>query len=291
MRRFLAQLGTAFALLTWPAISAGHQFWIEPTLYHPEPGKAVAFNLYVGPPFKGEPFPRTPSHQVRFDLIGPDHATCDVPGIAGTSPAGFLRAPAAARYEVVYESVASVAELDRETFLKYLRDEGHIAEADRLAAEWPYGDIPVRDKFSRSAKALMVVGNPPPIEEIEMLRRPQPADLTLEIFARFDVASVRPDSEAVFEVLQDGKPVTDLPVMAAAKSGGAPLAGKTDAEGRVRFKLGEPGMWLVHAVSLKPLPAGSDAEWRSYWGSMTFEVQPQAAPAIVAAEPLQRSGL
>jgi len=30
-------------------------------------------------------------------------------------------------------------------------------------------------------------------------------------------------------------------------------------------------MWLVKAVHMVPAPAGSDADWRSFWASLTFE--------------------
>jgi uncharacterized GH25 family protein len=50
------------------------------------------------------------------------------------------------------------------------------------------------------------------------------------------------------------------------------LAARSDRDGRVRFRLPVGGMWLVKAVHMLPAPAGTNAEWMSYWASLTFEM-------------------
>jgi hypothetical protein len=32
-------------------------------------------------------------------------------------------------------------------------------------------------------------------------------------------------------------------------------------------------MWLIKAVHMIPAPAGSKAEWASFWASLTFELR------------------
>ena len=58
------------------------------------------------------------------------------------------------------------------------------------------------------------------------------------------------------------------------------LSARTDKDGRVRLKLRPGGMWLIKAVHMIPAPAGSNAEWQSFWASLTFEMK---APATVAS--------
>jgi uncharacterized GH25 family protein len=53
------------------------------------------------------------------------------------------------------------------------------------------------------------------------------------------------------------------------------VSARTDASGRVRLNLRQPGMWLVKAVHMVPAPAGANAEWASYWASLTFELKGQ----------------
>jgi uncharacterized GH25 family protein len=49
------------------------------------------------------------------------------------------------------------------------------------------------------------------------------------------------------------------------------LKARTDINGRVRFRLRPAGMWLVKAVHMVPAPGGTNADWTSFWASLTFE--------------------
>ena len=53
----------------------------------------------------------------------------------------------------------------------------------------------------------------------------------------------------------------------------AKLTARTDNDGRVRFRLTQGGMWLVKAVHMVPAPGAANAEWASYWASLTFELK------------------
>jgi len=50
-------------------------------------------------------------------------------------------------------------------------------------------------------------------------------------------------------------------------------AARTDNDGRAWFRLRPGGMWLVKAVHMVPAPAGADADWASFWASLTFEAR------------------
>jgi uncharacterized GH25 family protein len=50
----------------------------------------------------------------------------------------------------------------------------------------------------------------------------------------------------------------------------AKIRARTDATGRARLHLAQGGMWLIKAVHMVPAPAGLDADWASYWASVTF---------------------
>ena len=47
---------------------------------------------------------------------------------------------------------------------------------------------------------------------------------------------------------------------------------RTDSDGRVHLTLKQGGMWLVKAVHMVPAPVGANADWQSYWASLTFEL-------------------
>jgi hypothetical protein len=47
---------------------------------------------------------------------------------------------------------------------------------------------------------------------------------------------------------------------------------RTDADGRVRFKIGDEGMHLARVCWMVPAAKDSGADWESTWGSLTFEI-------------------
>lgn len=78
-------------------------------------------------------------------------------------------------------------------------------------------------------------------------------------------------TEAVFEVQRDGKPLAALPVELLHETTPGGLWGRTDAAGRVSFRLAQPGRWLLRGVDLRP-PITEDARWESRFIAYTFEV-------------------
>ena len=50
------------------------------------------------------------------------------------------------------------------------------------------------------------------------------------------------------------------------------MALRTDQAGRVRFRLADPGVWLIATVHMTAAPPGVDAHWQSIWASETFEL-------------------
>ena len=76
--------------------------------------------------------------------------------------------------------------------------------------------------------------------------------------------------------------VTDAPALVVAMNRLNPsekLTARTDSDGRVRFRLRPGGMWLVKAVHMIPAPAGANAEWASFWASLTFEMRTATSEA------------
>ena len=74
-------------------------------------------------------------------------------------------------------------------------------------------------------------------------------------------------------LLWNGKPLADLAVGAVAAAGGTPTLARTDAEGRVTFRLDRPGPWLFRATLIRPA-AGRRGEWESVFTTVTVSVRP-----------------
>jgi uncharacterized GH25 family protein len=229
-----------------------HDFWIEPATFAPQPGQIVAVRLRVGQDLMGDPVPRDPSLLDRFVLNG-----APVVGRDGSDPAGYFRVDSGGLLVVGYQSNFSRVEMTAEKFNQYLKEEG----LDRI----PRQSSTVHDAFSRCAKSLVLAGPATPAQADRAL------GFTLEL-----VAEKNPYASATLPVrlLYQGRPMPGALVVAFNRRNPAEKQSvRTDQQGRAIFRVAQPGLWLVKAVHMIPAPKGADAEWASYWASLTFETK------------------
>ena len=124
----------------------------------------------------------------------------------------------------------------------------------------------MREQFIRCAKSLVRAGSP----------GGQPADralgLTIELVTEADPASVPPGQELPFRLTYQGRALAGVRVVAVnQRNPWDRLTATSDQDGRVRFRLTEGGTWMVRAVHMIPAPAKAQADWVSYWASVTFD--------------------
>jgi ABC-type Co2+ transport system, periplasmic component len=252
------------ALLALSTGAAAHDFWIEPTAYRPSAGKAVGLRLRVGEGFRGDPVPRDSTRIDSFLLLDATGRRA-VPGTEGADPAGLAVLRDGGTHVVAYRSRRNALALPGDRFDAYLAERGldRVLEARARATDRA---APVHEVFSRCAKALLA----PAGEATEGYDRV--AGLRLELVPEADPFRLPNDGELPVRLLFDGTPLEGVLVAAIPSADPSRrLAARTDAEGRVVFRLEVPGAWLVKAVHMVPAPDGLDADWESLWASLTFE--------------------
>lgn len=244
-----------------PVPAIAHDFWIEPSTFSPVLNRPVALTLRVGENFMGDAVPRMPSH-VRSFTAQQANGTIRVSGTPNSSPAGqasFVRQGSAI---IVYDSNATVAELDRAKFAQYVREEGLERQVARAALG---GTAKIRDAFSRHAKALLAVGG----SKVEDRRTGMP----FEIVAISDIAAAARAKKLPVRLYFRNQPVKDVLVVAIHKRNPARrIAARTSDRGEVTLPLDQPGLWLIKAVHLVPASDKRVADIESYWASLTFEL-------------------
>jgi len=257
----------AVAMSAPAAASRAHDFWIEPSSFHPDPGSEIAVSLRVGQDFRGEPVPRNPSLIQRFALISGRTET-PIDGLPGADPAGQVRIPQPGLYWIAFRGGRSPIVLDAEKFEKYLAEEG-LDAVSRMRRERGESGKPAREVYSRSVKSLIVSGDPG--DSAADFGRP--LGLTLELVLRKDPRKVVP-GPVPLTLSYEGKPLSGALVVAMEQGSSADrVSARTDARGEVTLALPRKGVWLVKAVHMTPAPAGLDAEWESVWTSLTFETR------------------
>lgn len=247
---------------------AAHDFWIAPSTFRPEPGQKVAVHLRVGDAFPGDPVPRMSQRIERFSLAGPG-GTTDIPGVDGTDPAGIVTVPAPGRALLVYDSNHASITLDGAKFEQHLAEQG-LEKVSELRRERGQSAAPTREIYSRSVKALLAVG-PVSGDHGPGSGYDQRLGLPLELVPEADPYGPAGKPLPV-RLLFQGKPLAGARYEARRPGRAEAIVGRTDAAGRFVLRLPSAGLWLVKAVHMVEAPAGSGADWESFWASLTFEL-------------------
>jgi uncharacterized GH25 family protein len=243
-----------------------HDMWMEPTTFSPEPGQIVGVRLRVGQDMLGDPLPRDPALVNQFVVEDADGRK-QVYGRDGADPAGLLRVAMPGLLVIGYRSNPSAVVLPAEQFNQYLKEEGLDAVAAVRARRNETG-ASAHEIFSRCAKSLVLSGPPSEAEGDRLLGFP------LELVAERNPYAIRTGEELPVRLTYENRPLAGALVVAMnRRTPSDKLAARTGSDGRVRFRLRPGGMWLIKAVHMIPAPAGTNAEWASFWASLTFELR------------------
>src|SRR5262249_30702654 len=96
--------------------------------------------------------------------------------------------------------------------------------------------------------------------------------------------AARPGARSLrVELCFQGRPLAGALVKALRREQPEQLAtsARTDADGRCELELGAGGAWLVKAVHMEPARDPAQADFESWWASLTFELP--AAPEAAGA--------
>lgn len=255
----------ATAILASAPVSA-HDFWIEPLDFEIAAGESAAVHLRVGENFHGKPLLPPAASILGFQAHDRAGARPVRTATFGAVP-NIVAAPHAGLLAIAYESRPAAITLGPSSFEQYLREEGLEHVVARRAV---LGDsaLPGRELFARSAKTLIrVEGESSDPEALA------PLGLPLEFVTDTNPYSLSADAPLELELLYRGEPAADVLVVALPKADPASAQrGRTDASGRVTITLGRPGAWLVKAVRMDAAPQDSEADWMSWWASLTFAI-------------------
>lgn len=260
------------ALAGWLGLAAlplaAHDFWIAPSTFRPEPGQKVAVHLRVGDAFPGDAVPRMPQRIERFALIPAAARESDIPGVEGTDPAGFVTVAAPGRAYLIYDSNNASITLEGAKFEQHLSEQG-LENVSELRRKKGQTAAAAREVYSRCAKALLAVG---PLGGETGSGYDRQAGLPLELVPEADPYGLAPGGSLPVRLLYQGKPLAGVRFEARREGGTEPVAGRTDGDGRFVLRLPAAGLWLIKAVHMVEAPAGSGADWESFWASLTFEL-------------------
>ena len=266
MMTIVKRCGRLTAVLVLSSISLqAHDMWIEPTVFSPDAGKIIGLRLRVGQDLLGDPIPYTSALIDQFISVD-STGRKPVVGRDGAEPAGLVRVAAPGLLIIGYRSNPSPVVLPAAKFNEYLKEEGLETIAELRASRKQTGSD-AREIFARCAKSLVLSGKP--ADEVD-----RPLGFTLELVTLKNPYTLRPGEELPISLTYEGHPLAGALVVAMSRlNPAAKMMARTDKNGRVSFKLSQPGMWMIKAVHMVPAPAAANADWASFWASLTFELK------------------
>jgi len=269
------RLAALFVGLCGTGRTMAHDLWIEPSAWAPVTATRINVTLCVGDAFNGRPAKRNASRIEEFFAAGPG-ARQPIVGFDGSEPAGSVRFAVPGGYVLGYRNNHAFVEMSSAKFDDHLREKG-LERILALRESAGKARRKVREAYTRYVKALVGVGGAAPLDRLVGLR--------LEFVAE-PVPDAARDAPRGFRLLFDGQPLAGALVIATRRPAvGSPIQVRTDAAGRVRLPLDEGGTWLVTAVHMIEAPAGLDADFESFWASLTFDRSTAPVPVARCAQP------
>lgn len=245
-----------------------HDMWIEPTAFLPESGAIVGVKLRVGQDFAGDPLPRNPALVNQF-IFEDAAGRKPIIGRNGADPAGFLRVERPGLLVLGYRSNPSSVDLPADKFNQYLKEEG-LETIASIRASRNQTDAAAHEIFARCAKSLLLSGSPVQNQGDRTL------GFTLELLAERNPYTMRAGEDLPVRLTYESRPLAGALVVAMNRQNPAEkVAARTDGDGRVRLRLPSDGIWLIKAVHMIAAPEGANADWASFWASLTFELRGQ----------------
>lgn len=253
-----------------PQAGLAHEYWIAAQKFQVEPGEAVVADLLVGSMMSGEAYPWLKRSAKEAKLWAPDGSAVNITGREGDLPALNVTPLQAGLNRISFHTPPSYVVFEEfDAFQSYLATEGltGVAEAHR-ARGLPEEDF--IEEFTRNARALVQVG------PVIAGQGDAPTGMPFELVAEGNPYA--PDlAEIAVRLTWNGVPATGVQVaLFLTPAGVTPPDGvertlfTTDAGGRVTVPLNRAGRYMLAAVHIEPLDAGTAAVWQSHWANLTF---------------------
>ena len=246
---------------------AAHDFWLDPSTFHAQPGESVSLTLRVGENLQGDTLPYINDWFSDYSVLS-DSGARSIEGIMGDDPAGRFIAEASGIHLVGYRSTNSFVELESQKFHDYLAKEG-LESVIEIRDQRGDGDSKGLEYYSRCAKTLVSVGDKWSGNIFN-----KALGYTLELIPERNPYGMSPGESLPIQLLYLSEPIKDVLVVAFTQDEPEKkVSARTDESGRVDLKLDLSGVWLVKAVHIIETPADEkNADWESFWASLTFRL-------------------
>ncbi|MEP6810853.1 MAG: DUF4198 domain-containing protein [Chthoniobacterales bacterium] len=256
------------AMIVAAAPASAHDTWLLPDRFRIAPASSVTSDLTSGVKFPElEAGPKR--ERVQAARVRCGGQTLEISELTEAPHSLKLKTPlltkeGVAVFWVVLPSKA--IELKPEEVKEYLEEIDPPAAVRQQWAEmnpqrW-------RELYTKHEKTFVRVGKPASDDQSWS----EPVGSALEIIPEKDPTALQVGDEFPIRVLKNGQPYPDFALNALAAGEAKGESRRTDAEGRITFRLSKAGAWLLRGTDLRQ-SAREDADWESDFVTLTLEVR------------------
>ncbi len=249
-------------------VASAHDTWLLPNRFEVAPNERVTLDLTSGMAFpENETGPkRERVESAKARLAG---RTYDIPDIAPAAKSLVFTAtlPEAGVAALWVQLPPKSIELKPEQVSEYLEE---VDAPDAVQKQWREMKPPRwREFYTKHQKTFVRVGN----AETDSSWA-EPVGTALEIVPEQDPTAVREGEDFAVRVLKNGKPYADFALNALAAGEKKGETRRTDANGRIVFRLHKATTWLLRGTDLRK-STRDDADWESDFVTLTFQAKPK----------------
>jgi uncharacterized GH25 family protein len=254
-------------LLGIAAAVSAHEFWIQPDKFIYKRGEMINLRFLAGENFTGENWSgnkeKVQSLHLHFADVVDSNLDDNLTDNKGDSIQFAIYEEGTAM--VTLNTKNSFIDLEAKEFNTYLQNEGLI---EALAYRKEHGDTTKKgtERYQRSVKTIFQVGK----NKTSVFKKR--TVLPLDIIPDENPYSVAKDGKFKLRILFRGNALkkTKIKVWHKANNKMSVKDYETDDRGEVKIFLSLRGEWMVSCVKMVRLEDDPDAEWQSYWGSLTW---------------------
>ncbi len=262
MKKGFLTLGLSIAV----SLAVAHEFWLQPSRFFAQVGDTIRVEALVGEGFAGE---RSEGKKDRIRQYRHDTAvgTTDlIPALTGDTY-GEVSVPITAPGTHVFSfaNTPKFLSMKADSFLLYLREDG-LDNVIAARQQRHQTNNASRELYQRCVKTLVQAG---PRADDAFAKE---TGMVLEIIPARNPYAQRPGQTAGFRIQFQNKPLAHALVRYWNRDAGGHLTEekqRSDKQGRIRFRL-RAGQNMLSLVRMIPCADTTQADWQSYWGSLTF---------------------
>lgn len=265
------------AITVISVLAVAHEFWLWPQKFFYTIREVAIIRFTVGENFKGENWAGNKEKVQQLYYYTPLGDIVDVSANLSLNKGDSLKLPLQQEgtHMIIFNSNNSLISSEPEKFNEYLKDDG-LDNVLLYRKENKEENKKSTEHYQRSVKTLLQVNSNssrttdacinPTTLPLDIIPEENPYSPPIQV-SRESAVKVR------FKVLFRGQPLNNALVKTWYHVPGKGVKTdtlRTNKRGWITADR-HPGPYMVSCVYMEHTPADKEAEWQSYWGSLSFE--------------------